>query len=177
MWHEPDTLPRFKYHPDPLATGAIERDRTHCPVCDQERAYVYTGPSYGRQRVEGICPWCLADGAAAARFGLEFTTPHSYALDVEAQDELLHRTPGYTPWQEQDWPDHHGDYCAFVGYVGWAEIAPLAADDLRADIDEMKRSLQLTQAEIEEWVNGSDLQGYLFRCLICGHHRLLYDLD
>lgn len=36
---------------------------------------------------------------------------------------LLHRTPGYSGYQQKVWLSHCGDFCAFTGYVGWKEIA------------------------------------------------------
>ncbi|MEH6978944.1 CbrC family protein [Bacillus pseudomycoides] len=40
--------------------------------------------------------------------------------------ELIHRTPGYGGWQQEYWLSHCNDFCAFIGYVEWEEIAHLA---------------------------------------------------
>ncbi len=61
-------LPVFKYNPNALELGIIEEDETHCPVCEKKRNYVYRGSFYSEEEVEGICPWCIADGSAAAKF-------------------------------------------------------------------------------------------------------------
>lgn len=47
----PPPLP-FPYHPDPLATGPVYA------VADLSHA---------------LCPWCVADGSAAARYEARFT--------------------------------------------------------------------------------------------------------
>jgi uncharacterized protein CbrC (UPF0167 family) len=65
-------LPKFKYHPDPIKNKVIEKAKTRCPVCNKQREYVYTGPFYSTEDVEGICPWCIADGSAAKKYSGEF---------------------------------------------------------------------------------------------------------
>ncbi|MGY3838657.1 CbrC family protein [Bacillus atrophaeus] len=34
----------FKYNPNPVALNVISKEKTTCPVCKQEREYVYEGP-------------------------------------------------------------------------------------------------------------------------------------
>ena len=65
-------LPSFRYNPDALSLGIIKKESTHCPVCDQQREYVYEGPFFAEEEVEGICPWCIHDGSAAEKFKGEF---------------------------------------------------------------------------------------------------------
>lgn len=92
-------------------------------------------------------------------------------------EELIYRTPGYSGWQQEHWLSHCGDFCAFQGYVGWQEIAAIA-DELEDDFKRIKIDYNITQAEVEEYLNnGGSLQGYLFECLHCGKHRLWIDSD
>src|SRR5580692_9345664 len=71
-----ETLPVFKYHPDPVATGAFKEDRdTPCLGCSRIRGYIYTGPVFteGSFTLDNhLCPWCIADGTAAKKFGATF---------------------------------------------------------------------------------------------------------
>jgi len=47
------------------------------------------------------------------------------------------------------------------------------AIDLKDDINEIKRDLDLTQADFEKsLIKDGSLQGYLFKCLKCGKYRL-----
>ncbi|EOF4702975.1 MAG: PF03691 family colicin E2 tolerance protein CbrC [Klebsiella huaxiensis] len=189
-------LPAFKYHPDPLATGAFVDDKTVvCQCCEQQTSVYYTSPFYCVDDVEQLCPWCIADGSAAEKFngsfqdecsveGLQgqfdeegefdghFISPYS----KEQELELVTRTPGYRGWQQEFWLAHCGDFCAFIGYVGWDEIkdrldefADLAGDcaDFGIDSDDLSRYLR----------NNGDCQGYLFRCLSCGKLRLWADFS
>ncbi len=173
------SLPVFKYNPDPLKARVIERNKTICPVCGEEREYVYVGPFYSVEDVEGICPWCIHDGSAANNYSGEFLDISSCEQVEKAEyiDELIHRTPGYFGWQQEKWLSHCGDFCAFIDYVGWKEIKDMA-NELKDDVETVKRNKRLSQEEFERTlVNKGYHQGYLFRCLKCGKHRLTTDWD
>ena len=69
-----ETLPTFRYHPDPIATGSIEASDTECVACKRARGHIYTGPVYSEEELDNlICPWCIADGTAHELFDAEFT--------------------------------------------------------------------------------------------------------
>lgn len=61
-------LPEFKYHPNPIATGAIKTSDETCECCGRERGDIYTSTLYAEEEIEFICPWCIADGSAANKF-------------------------------------------------------------------------------------------------------------
>ena len=68
-----------------------------------------------------------------------------------------------------------GDFCAFVGYVGYKELKQmgLLEEVLEGpDLDYAWRRENLTSL-----TNGGSMQGYLFRCLHCGKHLLHIDCD
>jgi uncharacterized protein CbrC (UPF0167 family) len=117
-------LPKFRYNPNALSLGVIKKEKTKCPICKKEREYMYEGPFYAEDDVEGICPWCILDGSAARKYDGEFQDVDSCEeVDKEEYiDELIHRTPGYVGWQQEYWLSHCGDFCAIVQYVGWKEI-------------------------------------------------------
>lgn len=185
-----EKLPFFKYNPHVLALGIIEEETTQCPVCQQERAYVYKGPFYTTQQVRGLCPWCIKDGSAARKYEGEFqdflavegispdpSIPHSVTYPAEVLDELIERTPGYIGWQQEVWLGHCNEPCAFMAYVGWAEVASLQKE-LEDDLKHIREQWNITQAELEKiLVNGGDVQGYLFQCVTCGRYRLTMDAN
>src|SRR5262249_14365167 len=155
------------------ATGVIVRAQTLCPVCQRPREYVYRGPFYSVDDVEGICPWCIEDGSAARTYRGEFQDPASCEPVAEPRfvDELVHRTPGYFGWQQERWLSHCGDCCAFVGTVGWEDIEHIASE-LMEDIEAAMGGPRMTLGRFQEsLVRGGGHQGYLFRCLVCGRHR------
>lgn len=175
---EMNEIPTFKYNPNAEILGIIKNEKTTCPVCEQGKAYVYDGPFYCIDEVEGICPWCIEDGSAAQKYDGEFQDAASCESvgNEEYLVELTTRTPGYSGWQQERWLSHCGDFCAFKDYVGWAEIKDLK-QELAYDLKEIKTDYNLTQVELEKHLvkNGS-MQGYLFQCLHCGKHRLTIDM-
>jgi uncharacterized protein CbrC (UPF0167 family) len=60
--------------------------------------------------------------------------------------------------------------------LGWKHIHPYAAE-LAPDLARLRRRLGWVKSDLESWANGSSTQGYLFRCLTCGVHRLTFDQD
>ncbi len=77
----PDELPNFRYHPDPIRSGAIAASQAVCKSCGQARGYIYSGPVYSEMDGldDSICPWCIADGSAAAKFEAVFVDVNSIA--------------------------------------------------------------------------------------------------
>jgi uncharacterized protein CbrC (UPF0167 family) len=68
------TLPVFRYHPDPVASGSVHESREVCACCGVARGYVYAGPVYAVDELDDkICPWCIADGKAHKKFDATFT--------------------------------------------------------------------------------------------------------
>ena len=135
---------------------------------------VYRGPFYTIDEVNGLCPDCIASGAAAEKFDGEFQDSESVdeVSDPAKLDELVHRTPGYCGWQQEYWRAHCDDFCAFLGAVGYKELLELGV------LAEVLEDLEDWQREgIQELEKNGDTQGYLFRCLHCGRHLLQIDYD
>jgi len=100
MSHE--SLPKFKYHPNPIATGSVERSDVKCVCCGQARGFVYTGPVYSVENYEDcICPWCIADGSAHEKLEASFHDESGVGgggewdeVPGEVVEEVAWRTPG-----------------------------------------------------------------------------------
>ena len=153
-------LPIFRYHPNPLETGAFEEsaDGVVCDCCGKTTHVFYTAPFFAVEDIAYLCPSSLDDGVD----------------DPEKLDELIHCTPGYSGWQQEYWRAHCGDYCAFLGYVGARELRALGVLEEVLDDpvwDEEQKEM------IQESVNGGHLQCYLFQCLHCGKHLVWMDCD
>ncbi len=177
-----DTLPFFKYHPNPLETEAfIQTDSpVTCDCCGNLTKIYYESPFYAVENVDCLCPECISSGKAAKKYDGEFQDECSLESGVDGKDktdELIHRTPGYNGWQQEYWRTHCGDYCAFKGYVGYRELKQMGIveevlndsvwDDWGEERDEV----------IKNVVNGGSVQGYLFQCLHCGKYLLWIDCD
>ncbi|WP_283124744.1 CbrC family protein [Angelakisella massiliensis] len=173
-------LPFFRYHPNPLETGAFKEsaDGVVCDCCGKTtHIFYYKGPFFSEKDMDYLCPSCIASGEAARKFDGEFQDEYSLddgVDDLEKLDELIHRTPGYSGWQQEYWRAHCGDYCAFLGYVGAKELRALGVlEDVLDDPmwDEEQKEM------IRKSVNGGHLQCYLFQCLHCGKHLVWMDFD
>ena len=118
-------LPRFKYHPNPEATGSIVASQAVCECCGLIRGYVYRGPMYCLDKAENLCPWCVADGTAHLKWNAEFTdaagvggygewcsVPHSVI------EEVAYRTVGFYACQQEQWWTHCSDAAEFLGFEG-----------------------------------------------------------
>lgn len=111
-------FPTFKYHPDPLATGAIVTSNEVCQCCEQQNGYIYNSILYAEEEVEFICPWCIADGSAAHKFEGHFSDAHPLLSNGVPKDvvlEICERTPGYNSWQQEYWESHCETACEFHG--------------------------------------------------------------
>lgn len=172
-------LPFFKYNPNAYKLGIIKKEPTNCPSWGQKREYIYDGPFYSTEEIEGICPWCVKDGSASKKFNGEFQDSGSCdSVDkMEYLDELIHNTPGYHGIQQEAWLSHCGDFCAFTEYVGWKDISSLK-EELASDIGQIKEEYNFSQQDLERnLVKKGSLQGYLFQCLHCKKHSLAVDTE
>lgn len=183
-----EPLPTFQYHTDPIKNRVIIKEIFQCPCCGKVRRYKYTGPFYTRYTVDAICPWCIADGAAADTYegsfadycGLEGISPFPDVPDeIKYKDVdttiLTSRTPSYISWQEAQWLGHCNEPCSFEGYVGWKEIVDLGID-VTADIEKLSQQYGMSSEEFcQNLFNRGDMQGYLFKCVQCGTYRLAVD--
>jgi uncharacterized protein CbrC (UPF0167 family) len=113
----------------------------------------------------------------AERFAGEFSD--LYGLDGVTEDvlhEVTRRTPGFHAWQDPHWRVHCQDAAAFVGEVGYTELAahPEALDQLRAD---MRLDGWTDKHQLEHFLShlGHGATAMLFRCTVCGAHLAYAD--
>ena len=178
-----EALPVFRYHPEPLATGSFRADAdTPCLSCNRIRGYVYTGSVWTEKNFildDHLCPWCIADGSAAKRFGATFCDTGTLDVPDAVREEIETRTPGFIAWQQESWLGCCDDGAAFLGSAGakelrgkFSEARPSVEQVLRDDYD-------LSGKELKEFVDSlsteSDPTAYLFRCLHC--HKYLSYVD
>lgn len=165
------TIPKFTYHPDPIATGSIVASKETCVCCGEARGFIYTGPAYAEEELANcLCPWCIADGSAHRKFDAEFTDIGGYGNGEKVPDavrqEVACRTPGFSGWQQEMWWTHCGDAAEFLGTMGYKEAAALGPELLEAF------NCGYTDPFREEYLKSLDRDhgptGYAFRCRHCG---------
>ena len=173
-----DELPTFKYHPFPLEMGSIEPSDTECKSCGRVRDFVYVGPVYALDELDGqICPWCIADGSAHRNLDAEFTDPSGVGgygqwdkVSEAVIQEVAYRTPGFTGWQQERWFTHHDDAAAFLGCAGRKELIERWSEA----IESIKEEAGLDGEEWENYFQAMHIDhgptAYVFRCLHCGEY-------
>lgn len=166
-------LPHFKYHPNLYELDILERFEGACECCGEAGDIFYQG-MYTTEDVDYICPWCISSGRAAEMFHGHFNADSPRIDNPEAVDELLHRTPGYVSWQGEVWMACCGDYCAYLGPVGTAELEEIGIAD---DLFEADGSLDGWEGARQDMVKNGWFTGHLFRCLHCGRYHLRADVS
>lgn len=178
-------LPKFKYHPDPIKTGSVVESEEFCECCGKKRGFIYKGSMYTRHRPEHICPWCIASGEAHEKFDIEFTSIN-YSVDEEDVEcicseeifnEVFHRTPGFSSFQEADWQCNCNDLCEFHGIATVGDFRKIS----EKETERLYRVTYLDETELNELKKGdeNEEQTYFFKfiCRHCGEIRFMMDLD
>jgi hypothetical protein len=180
------SLPTFKYHPDPIATGSIKPADTECACCNQQRGYIYVGPVFSVEELfECICPWCIADGSAHKKFDAAFTDAAGVGgysgpsvVPNIVIEEVAFRTPGFSGWQQEYWLACCGDAAAFVGRAGRAELERQWPDAIPSI---QQKCGMVDGADWQGYFRALDKDGsptaYVFRCLHCGRDLGYSDCD
>ena len=176
------TLPTFRYHPDPLASGSITASDAECRRCRRSRGYIYTGPVYSETDLaEAFCPWCIADGSASREFGATFVGSKAFPLELSAPvvAEVRERTPGYDTWQSEEWPACCNGATAFLAPAGIADIRKtwpeLEGGILGHIVYNMGVSGGAATRLLESLNRDTGPTLYLFRCLDCGEYHFHID--
>ena len=175
-----EKLPSFRYHPDPIGTGAVKPSDAVCACCQLERGFIYTGPVYGKSRPRGrICPWCISDGSASDQ-GALFSDSHPLMMagvPNEIVDEVHLRTPSFSSWQQEEWLAHCGDACEFHGDASVEDV--LQASPITKS--EWMKKFALSE---EQWKNATagyvtagDSAFYKFVCRHCSVVLFGWDLS
>ena len=174
------SLPRFKYHPNPLKTESIIPSNETCEVCAHARGYVYCTVPYGENEIEFVCPWCIADGTANKKLGAQFSDSHPLAqagISQEIIDEVTLRTPGYISWQQECWMYCCDDACEFHGDAPAKELRSL--DD--GGLKKLSESTDIPIDHLPEIIKYYQPKGspafYKFVCRHCNSIMFNYDCD
>jgi uncharacterized protein CbrC (UPF0167 family) len=176
------TLPTFRYHPNPINSGVIEASGAKCVCCGQARGHIYTGPVYSEAQGidDAICPWCIADGAAAKKYNAEFTDGcglHEAKLPESVINEVKQRTPGFTAWQAERWLACCGDACAFLGDAEQDDLESLDETEREELIEDWDLSGDDLDELIENYEPGGSPAVYKFKCLHCSKNHYFMDMD
>ena len=176
------TLPKFRYHPDPIASGSIVSSTDPCRRCGEARGYAYAGPVYAEAELENqLCPWCIADGSAHREFDAQFVDAETFgeAIPAAVIGEVTTRTPGYNGWQQEQWPTCCGDATAFIGPFGLEELRKRDYQLEGLLLPHIVHTMEISGGAATRLLNSLNLERgptvYLFRCLKCEAARFHID--
>jgi uncharacterized protein CbrC (UPF0167 family) len=90
-------------------------------------------------------------------------------VPMEVVDEISHRTPGFSGWQQEHWLYHCDDAASFMGRVGYDDLTALpgAMQMLWHENDGSGWSPGQTDAYIRQLERDGEVTGYWFRCVVC----------
>lgn len=172
-------LPMFRYHPDPLATGAVIKETGECICCKRQVEYLYVSSVYSIEDIPGkFCPWCIADGSAHEQYEVEFTDSGSLSkagISAQIIEQVTQKTPGYTSWQAEEWLCHCNDACTFLGDATKETVQQMTADERTRFSAEQNIDEEEFADLVEHYEPAGQPAIYHFRCLHCGINRFGMD--
>ncbi|MGH9822042.1 MAG: CbrC family protein [Blastocatellia bacterium] len=121
---------------------------------------------------EHLCPWCVADGAAAKKFDVCFNNTGTMDnVSEDVMDEIEQRTPGLVAWQEAQWLVCCNDAAAFLGLAGAEELRRSFPKAVPTVKDYLREQLNLSGSDLRDVFDSLDKEGqptaYVFQCLHC----------
>ncbi|QFP75173.1 CbrC family protein [Deinococcus sp. AJ005] len=175
-----EVLPQFPYYADPVGDGRIVQQDIVCDVCEKPRNWAYVGSLYvPGGKPEFLCPWCVADGSAAAKFQGGFQdADFSENASAESVAAVMRQTPRVVIWNPIFWPDHCDECCTYFG-----EFIPSEQPELALRTDVLAEAQAIARGISEKWgaedvldcgERGS-ITLHLFQCRQCGTHKLSPD--
>ena len=173
------SLPTFRYHPEPLASGAVEPSNIECVCCNRKRGFIYVGPVYAERDLNDLlCPWCISDGSAAHQFDAGFADDRPLRKSNLAEhiiEEVNRRTPAFNAWQQEQWYAHCSDACAFHGDASVEEIANASEATKAAWREEFSLTEEDWSLITKDYLPHGYQAFYKFVCLHCGVVLLGWD--
>lgn len=136
---------------------------------------MYKGPVYSEEELgDVICPWCIANGRAHEKFNAKFVDAAGVGgygdwqtVPPEIVDEVAHRTPGFSGWQQERWFTHCDDAAEFLGAAGRKELEGFGDEAISAIQKEAGLSAQDWDSYLRALDKESGPTAYVFRCRHC----------
>ncbi len=172
-------IPKFRYHRNPIDTGAFIENKSEkkCNSCNLTSKYIYLEPYYSKDDVTCLCPTCISNGDAHSKFDLEFQDPEccEEITNKSILEEVCYRTPGYCAWQQERWLACCDDLCEFIGCLDWNQIVLQGIEDeITAAILSNETYIEVGQSleELIDAINSKDVYLCVFQCLHCKKFKI-----
>jgi uncharacterized protein CbrC (UPF0167 family) len=149
-----------------------------CVSCQSERQLAYVGPVFSEQELdEMLCPWCIKDGSAHARFDASFVDEDGVggygqwpSVSRSIVEEIAFRTPSFVGWQQEKWFTCCNDAAVFLGAAGAEELRatwPQALDEIQRDCGLSGQDWENYRASLHK---NHGPTAYVFLCRHCGRY-------
>ncbi len=177
-----EPLPQFPLFRDPVGEESFERSDVVCACCERGRGWVHTCGMFGPGDLDRpICPWCIADGSAAAKFEGSFNDGTIYPAFKEtpqlskADRELVeNRTPGFVTNQGVKWQMCCGRACVYIGEATAADLTGRWKSAVPSILRDCEGWSEEQKAELIASI-GIDPAAYVFECQVCGGLKGFWD--
>lgn len=114
-------LPNFPYHRNPIESDSVCESDAVCECCGKARGVLYKGVIYASNSPETLCPWCIADGSAAAKYDASFfdadfvDDDNEYvSMSPEHHLEVFGKTIGFATFNPIGWWVHCGEPAEYL---------------------------------------------------------------
>lgn len=174
----------FPLFPDPIRENIFGVYPDPCDICGYIRGLIYTGPQFSPSPATddlAVCPWCIADGSAAAR-GLTFNDGTNYpCLDstpqLTPQDrELVEcRTPGFVTWQGNHWLMCCGRACIYLGEADTGDLQGRWDGAVQSMFNHLDWPLERIDELVASVGRAQSPNAYVFQCQVCAALRGYWD--
>ena len=162
-----------------MATGVIEPGNQTCVCCGEACGYVYDGPVYTAEDLQGhICPWCIADGSAASKYDATYSDARPLAMAGLAEsiiDEVTRRTPGYISWQQDHWLTCCDDACEFRGDATRQDLQTFDGGGLKQVLIANEIAPEEWETIVKQYRPAGDPAVYKFICRHCQRTKFSVD--
>ena len=176
-----ESIPVFRYHPDPASTGMVVASDVVCVCCDRARGYIYVGAVYSEDDLHDLlCPWCINDGSAAAKLDASFADSHSLykaGLSETIISEVSLRTPAYIAWQTESWLSHCNDACEFHGHASVTDVSNASPETKQHWMSHYQQDDKSWLWATDGYLPKGDSSLYKFICRHCRQVLFGWDLS
>lgn len=163
------SLPQFTYLSDDFTRNVFIQQSATCHCCGKDTEHHYNGTIYrvGDSDIT-LCPWCIHDGSAAAKYACSFNDLYDEALHDAIAAEVCERTPGYSSWQDQSWVTHCNDACVYHGDASAKDVADASAETRQKWMSDYEMDEDSWSQMMAGYQPGGDQGVYKFVCRHCG---------
>ena len=164
--------PKFKYIEDCHDILEYNKEGVQCQCCGKITNF-YTEHIYCVEDIDVICDECIKSGFACKKFNGSFNEARKID-NIDAFNEIVHKTPRIPAFQEFIWPDCCNDMCKYLRLVRLATDKDLEDPAIIESLKETWKNQYITLDDLVKF-HWADI--LLFQCTHCGKYYANLDQD